>query len=127
MLGRAARSSHALAGHSMLGAGKSPAAVIRPAVCAVDLVCVPAGGTNASSGLCASVDTYASITEPPIMTLGHPDPDRPGLQFNAWFFSLGGVTAGHVMDSVFSSTPARHGFSFGENPLPCGAGVGRAR
>ena len=124
LLGHAARSPHALAGRSRLGAGKSPEAAIRPAVCAADLVCVPTGGANASSGLCASLDTYTSITDPPTMTLSHPD--RADLQLNAWFFSLGGVTAGLVTDSVFSSTPARHGFSLGENPLPCGAGVGRA-
>jgi hypothetical protein len=60
------------------------------------------------------------------MTLSHPDAARADLQLNAWFFSLGGVTAGRVSDSVFSSTTARRGISFGQNPLPCGLGEGMA-
>ena len=124
-LGRAARSPHALAGRSMLGAGELPEAVIRPIVCVADLVCVPTGGgARASIGLCTSRYTYASIAANATMTMRHPDAAHADLQLNAWFFSLGGVTAGRVSDAVFSSKTARRGFSFGENPLPCGAGIG---
>jgi hypothetical protein len=128
LLGRAARSPHALAGRSMLGAAELPEAVIRPSVCAADLVCLPAAGANPSNGLCTSLDTYASIAADATMTmtLCHPDAARADLQLNAWFFSLGGVTASRVNDAAFPSDTARRGFSFGDNPLPCGAGLGRA-
>jgi hypothetical protein len=68
LLGRSARSPHALAGRSMLGAGELPEAVIRPTVCAADLVCVPVGGANASTGLCASLVRRCKLK--PVLELG---------------------------------------------------------
>ena len=72
-----------------------------------------------------TLDTYASVAASAPMTLRHPDAARADLQLNAWFFSLGG-TAARISDALFSSKTARRGFSVGESPLPCGAGVGRA-
>jgi len=37
------------------------------------------------------------------MTLRHPDDARADLRLNAWFFSLGGVTADRVTDADYSS------------------------
>jgi len=86
LLGRAARSPHALAGRSMLGAAELSEAVIRPTVCAADLVCVPTGGARASIGLCTSLDTYASIAATATMTLSHPDAARADLQLTRGSF-----------------------------------------
>jgi len=126
VLGRAARSPHALAGRSMLGARELPAAALRPAVCAADLVCVPTAAAVPTSGVCTTAPTFAAVADSVAMTLGHPDAARADLQLSAWFFSLGGVTAGRVSDAVFASTTARRGAALGDNLLPCGAGVGGA-